>query len=155
MHKLIRSKGIEIKTTQNFRSLTCMIPQYEAIYVTGSWKTYLVGTKQALGQSNQSFQIVCQCQFLLHILKKQTLSFFAVKFETYNSFLLGDMVVFVPLGRCAQKVGFPRSGHIWQTVTGGQVQDSPCDNSSGNSLVFDGNMYNELITMPLNLTDVR
>ena len=79
--------------------------------VTGSWKTYLVGTKEASGQSNQTIQIVFQCQFLLHILIKQILSFVAVKFETYNSFLLGDMVVFIPLGRCAQKVGFPRSGH--------------------------------------------
>ena len=34
------------------------------------------------------------------------LSFVAVKFETYNSFLLEDTVVFIPLGRCAQKVGF-------------------------------------------------
>ena len=81
-------------------------------YVTGSWKTYLVGTKQASGQSNQTFQIAFQCQFLLHILIKQILSFVALKFETYNSFLLGDMVVFIPQGRCAQKVGFPRSGHI-------------------------------------------
>jgi len=37
--------------------------------------------------------------------------FVAVKFETYNSFLLGDTAVFIPLGRYAQKVGFPRSGH--------------------------------------------
>ena len=42
-------------------------------------------------------------QFLLHILIKQILSFVAVKFETYNSFLLKDTVVFIPLGRCAQK----------------------------------------------------
>jgi len=48
----------------------------------------------------------------LHILIKQLLSFVAVKFETYNSILLGDTVVFIPLSRCAQKVGFPRSGHI-------------------------------------------
>ena len=80
--------------------------------MTGSWKTYLVGTKQASGQSNQTFQIAFQCQFLLHNLMKQILSFAAVKFETKNSFLLGDMVVFIPLGRCAQKVGFPISGHI-------------------------------------------
>ena len=85
---------------------------HNLLYVTGSWKTYLIGIKQASGQSNQTFQIAFQCQFLLHILIKQILSFVAVKFESYNSFLLGDTVVFIPLGRCAQKVGFPRSGHI-------------------------------------------
>ena len=77
----------------------------------GSWKTYLFGTKQASGQRIQTFQIVFRYQFLLYILIKQLLSFAAVKFETYNSFLLGDTVVFIPLGRCAQKVGFPRSSH--------------------------------------------
>ena len=84
--------------------------------VTGSWKTYLFGTKQASGQRIRTFPIVFQYQFLLHILIKQLLSFVAVKFETYNSILLGDTVVFIPLGRCAQKVGFPRSGHkfFWQ-----------------------------------------
>jgi len=48
---------------------------------------------------------------------KQILSFVAVKFETCNSFLLGDTVVFIPLGRCTQKVGFPRSGHIYSFAT--------------------------------------
>ena len=58
------------------------------------------------------FRNFFQCQFLLHILIKQLLSFLSVKFEIYHSFLLGDMVVFIPPGRCAQKVSFPRSGHI-------------------------------------------
>ena len=79
--------------------------------MTGSWKNYLVVTKHVPGQSNQTFQKFFQYQFLLHILIKQLLSFLSVKFETYHSFLLGGMVVFIPPGRCAQKVGFPRSGH--------------------------------------------
>ena len=45
---------------------------------------------------------------------KQLISFLAVKFEPCNSFLLGDTVVFIPPGGCAQKVGFPRSGHKWR-----------------------------------------
>jgi len=53
---------------------------------------------------------------ILHILIKQLLSFL-VKFETYNSFLQRDTVVFMPPGRCAQKVGFPRSGHIYSNRT--------------------------------------
>ena len=55
-----------------------------------------------------------QYQILLHILIKQPLSFLALKFETYNSFLLGEMVAFIPPSRCAQKVGFPRSSHIFE-----------------------------------------
>jgi len=60
---------------------------FSTVNVTGSWKIYLVDTKQASGQSNQTFQIVFQCQFLLHILIKQILSFVAVKFETYVQLL--------------------------------------------------------------------
>ena len=53
-------------------------------YVTGSWKTYLVGTKHVSGQSNQTFKNFFQYQFLLYILIKQLLSFLSVKFETYH-----------------------------------------------------------------------
>ena len=57
------------------------------------------------------FSDIFQYQFLFHIFIKQLLSFLAVNFETYSSFLLGDTAVFIPPGRCAQKVGFPKSGH--------------------------------------------
>ena len=53
-------------------------------------------------QSNFS-EFFFQYQFLWHILIKQLLSFLSVKFETYHSFLLEDMVVFIPPGRCAQR----------------------------------------------------
>ena len=52
-------------------------------------------------------------------------------------------------------ITFNCSSYIWKKVAGGQVQSFPCSNSTGLSMVFDGNVDNELITMPLNLTDVR
>ena len=86
-------------------------PSYCFIIVTGSWKTYLVAIKQISEKAIKVFQICFQYQFLLHIVIKQLLNFLAVKFETCNSFLLGNTVVCIPFCRCAKKVGFPRSGH--------------------------------------------
>ena len=48
------------------------------------------------------------------------------------------------------------SGRFWEKITGGQVQRGPCDDESTNpSLVFDGSAYSELVTLPLNLTNMR
>ena len=42
---------------------------------------------------------------------KQLLNFLAVKFYTKSFFFLGDIVLMTD--KCVQKVGFPRSGHLW------------------------------------------
>ena len=45
---------------------------------------------------------------------------------------------------------------LWERVVGGQVQGSLCDDASVNPvLLFNTDGATELITMPLNLTDIR
>jgi len=61
-----------------------------AIYVTGSWKTYLLGTSKV---SKNSVENLCN-HFkikLLHVLIRQLLKLLAVKFHTKIFFFLGGM----------------------------------------------------------------
>ena len=44
---------------------------------------------------------------------------------------------------------------LWERVVGGQVQGSLCDVSTNPVLLFATDGATELVTMPLNLTDVR
>lgn len=44
---------------------------------------------------------------------------------------------------------------LWERVVGGQVQGSLCDVSTNPVLLFTMDGATELVTMPLNLTDVR
>ena len=45
---------------------------------------------------------------------------------------------------------------LWERVVGGQVQGSLCDDVTPNPvLLFNTDGANELVTMPLNLTDIR
>ena len=49
-----------------------------------------------------------------------------------------------------------RSYLLWERVVGGQVQGSLCDDLTTNPvLLFNMDGPNELVTMPLNLTDIR
>ena len=44
---------------------------------------------------------------------------------------------------------------LWERVTGGQVQGSLCSTTTNPILLFNTDVTTELVTVPLNLTDVR
>ena len=71
-------------------------------------KTYPLGTSKRL----KILTIFSQNWVFWNIWIKQLLSCLAVKFHTKSFFLLGGMGDYIRLTKCAQKVGFPRSGHI-------------------------------------------
>jgi len=64
--------------------------------------------------SIENLYIGYKINFFMHIWVKQLLNLLAMKFHTKSFFFLGDMddYIYYQTDRCAQKVGFPRSGHI-------------------------------------------
>jgi len=44
---------------------------------------------------------------------------------------------------------------LWERVIGGQVQGSPCSTTTNSIFLFNTDVNTELVTVPLNLTDVR
>ena len=63
----------------------------KVIYVTGSWKTYLLGTSKLFGKTQMKISTIFFKLIFLHIGIKQLLNLLAVKFHTHSFFFIGYM----------------------------------------------------------------
>ena len=70
---------------------TCPVFTGAVTYVTGSWKTYLLGTSKLFGKTQLKISTISSILIFFHTWIKQLLNLLAVTFHTHSFFFLGDM----------------------------------------------------------------